>query len=132
MAAAARVMMVSSASNVTTTSSLLFKSPFLRPHTLTPSFNSRLLLSKKRFFNCRALYKPSIQTKEEGLPETLDYRVFFLDNSGKKIRKAQFSAGVLGIEFATLGILNIDVLLSVLSFWLYLFLFDCQRIAGIS
>ncbi|KAM7479064.1 hypothetical protein LguiA_027277 [Lonicera macranthoides] len=85
MAAAARVMMVSSASNVTTTSSLLFKSPFLRPHTLTPSFNSRLLLSKKRFFNCRALYKPSIQTKEEGLPETLDYRVFFLDNSGKKV-----------------------------------------------
>jgi len=26
-----------------------------------------------------------VQTKEEGLPETLDYRVFFLDDSSKKI-----------------------------------------------
>ncbi|CAA6657619.1 unnamed protein product [Spirodela intermedia] len=34
---------------------------------------------------CRALYQPDIQIKEEGQPETLDYRAFFLDGSGKKI-----------------------------------------------
>ncbi|KAK9134175.1 hypothetical protein Syun_013505 [Stephania yunnanensis] len=36
----------------------------------------------------RALYKSAaedVKTKEEGLPETLDFRVFFLDNSGKKV-----------------------------------------------
>ncbi|KMZ71270.1 Inorganic diphosphatase [Zostera marina] len=35
---------------------------------------------------CKALHKVGqVQTKEEGLPETLDYRVFFLDDSSKKI-----------------------------------------------
>ena len=93
MAVAARVMMISSASNVTTTTttSLLFKSPFLRPHTLTPSFfipnnNNRLLLSKKRFFNCRALYKPSIKTKEEGLPKPQ----IIVSSSSTTLAKRQF------------------------------------------
>ncbi|GAB2219369.1 hypothetical protein Droror1_Dr00007004 [Drosera rotundifolia] len=44
------------------------------------------VLSRRRLFSCRALYNPElIQVKEEGNPESLDYRVFFLDNSGKKI-----------------------------------------------
>lgn len=35
---------------------------------------------------CKALHKVGqVQTKEEGLPETLDYRVFFLDDSSKKV-----------------------------------------------
>ncbi|KAM0951590.1 putative inorganic diphosphatase [Dioscorea sansibarensis] len=37
-------------------------------------------------FSCLALHKPGdVQIKQEGAPETLDYRVFFLDSSGKKI-----------------------------------------------
>ncbi|KAL6555574.1 Soluble inorganic pyrophosphatase 6, chloroplastic [Orobanche hederae] len=32
----------------------------------------------------RCIYNPRVQIKEEGQSETLDYRVFFLDNSGKK------------------------------------------------
>ncbi|KAL5988375.1 Soluble inorganic pyrophosphatase 6, chloroplastic [Asimina triloba] len=42
---------------------------------------------RRRFlFTCTSLYRPdSIHTKEEGQPQTLDYRVFFLDGSGKKV-----------------------------------------------
>ncbi|THU51423.1 hypothetical protein C4D60_Mb06t30890 [Musa balbisiana] len=43
------------------------------------------LTPQRRFVAPSALYKADIQTKEEGLPETLDYRVFFLDGSGKNI-----------------------------------------------
>ncbi|KAF5181780.1 Inorganic pyrophosphatase [Thalictrum thalictroides] len=39
----------------------------------------------KRFFTCKSIYKPQLQIKEDGQPETLDYRVFLLDNSGKKV-----------------------------------------------
>ncbi|KAI3843145.1 hypothetical protein MKW92_049484, partial [Papaver armeniacum] len=42
--------------------------------------------SSKRAFTCKPLYKPEIQIKQEGPPETLDYRVFFQDNSGKKLQ----------------------------------------------
>ncbi|KAK9110925.1 hypothetical protein Scep_018444 [Stephania cephalantha] len=51
-----------------------------RPSLLT---HNRSLVS-----TTRALYKSAaedVKTKEEGLPETLDYRVFFLDSSGKKV-----------------------------------------------
>ncbi|KAI3702281.1 hypothetical protein L6452_28014 [Arctium lappa] len=82
--AATRVMV--SASNIGTSSSLLFKTPFLKPHCLSLCFNNNTkLVSKKRSFTCSALYKPQLQIKEEGQPETLDYRVFFVDNSGKKV-----------------------------------------------
>ncbi|KAL9251129.1 Soluble inorganic pyrophosphatase 6, chloroplastic-like protein, partial [Drosera capensis] len=44
------------------------------------------VLWRRRLFSCRAVYNPElIQAKEEGKPESLDYRVFFLDNSGKII-----------------------------------------------
>lgn len=39
----------------------------------------------QRAFTCTALYRPEIEIKEEGAPETLQYRVFFHDKSGKKI-----------------------------------------------
>ena len=44
------------------------------------------LRSRATHKGCRALYKPDIEVKDEGQPETLDYRVFFLDGSGKKVR----------------------------------------------
>ncbi|CAN6810479.1 unnamed protein product [Brassica oleracea] len=49
-------------------------------------FNRRaLVLKSKRPFSCSAIYNPLVKVKEEGQPETLDYRVFFLDGSGKKV-----------------------------------------------
>ncbi|KAJ7968359.1 Soluble inorganic pyrophosphatase [Quillaja saponaria] len=41
--------------------------------------------SSKRSYTCRAIYNPQVQIKEEGQPETLDYRVFFVEKSGKKV-----------------------------------------------
>ncbi|KVI10888.1 Inorganic pyrophosphatase, partial [Cynara cardunculus var. scolymus] len=79
--AATRVMV-----SVSSSSSLLFKAaatPLLKTNRLRPCFNTHnRLVSSNRFFTCRALYKPDFQIKEEGQPETLDYRVFFVDNSG--------------------------------------------------
>ncbi|CAI0464174.1 unnamed protein product [Linum tenue] len=46
---------------------------------------SSLSAKGRRFYTCRALYNPEVQIKEEGRPETLDYRVFFVDHSGKKL-----------------------------------------------
>ncbi|KAK6156735.1 hypothetical protein DH2020_010983 [Rehmannia glutinosa] len=83
--AATRV--ISSASN-TISGALLSRSPLkIKPQSLSFCFknNNILLTQKRRLFNCSAIYNPQVQTKEEGQPETLDYRVFFLDNSGKKI-----------------------------------------------
>ncbi|MFS7920688.1 putative inorganic diphosphatase [Helianthus anomalus] len=86
--AAARVM--ASTTLIGASSSALFKaavaSPFFKPQSVTFRFNnSPKLALKKRGFACSALYKPDVQIKEEGLPETLDYRVFFVDDSGKKV-----------------------------------------------
>ncbi|XP_057737330.1 soluble inorganic pyrophosphatase 6, chloroplastic-like [Arachis stenosperma] len=41
--------------------------------------------SSRRFYTCRAIYNPDLIVKEEGQPETLDYRVFFVDKSGKTV-----------------------------------------------
>uniref|UniRef100_A0A5B6ZBV6 inorganic diphosphatase n=1 Tax=Davidia involucrata TaxID=16924 RepID=A0A5B6ZBV6_DAVIN len=81
--AATRVIATVASTNTITTS-LLFKGPFRRSHSLSLCFNNRLV-SKKRLFTCSALYKPDVQIKEEGQPDTLDYRLFFIDNSGKKV-----------------------------------------------
>ncbi|KAF8019705.1 hypothetical protein BT93_G0410 [Corymbia citriodora subsp. variegata] len=43
------------------------------------------LSSSRRSFACSAIYNPLVKVKEEGKPETLDYRVFLVDDSGKKI-----------------------------------------------
>ncbi|OMO92109.1 Inorganic pyrophosphatase [Corchorus olitorius] len=86
MAAAARVIAV--AGNSTAASScLLFKSPFaLKRGCNALRFNQGKRLSK-RLFSCNAIYNPQIQIKEEGQAETLDYRVFFEESSGKKDTK---------------------------------------------
>ncbi|XP_010527173.1 PREDICTED: soluble inorganic pyrophosphatase 6, chloroplastic-like [Tarenaya hassleriana] len=74
-----------------TASCLLAKRPFLLPAGKIGGvggicFNRRgLLLKSKRPFSCTAIYNPLVQIKEDGQPETLDYRVFFLDGSGKKV-----------------------------------------------
>ncbi|KAL6580885.1 Soluble inorganic pyrophosphatase 6, chloroplastic [Orobanche minor] len=66
---------------------LLPRSPLRgKPQGLSFCFkNSRLPMQRRRLFNCSAIYSHQVQIKEEGRPETLDYRVFFLDNSWKKI-----------------------------------------------
>nr|DAD22437.1 TPA_asm: hypothetical protein HUJ06_023900 [Nelumbo nucifera] len=62
----------------------LLKQPFsVKQRPLRRSFN--INGPPKRLFTCRALYKPEVQIKEEGHPETLDYRVFLVDSSGKKV-----------------------------------------------
>lgn len=72
-----------------TTSSLVLQRPLSSQfakkssHFLSLSFNPTL---SKRLFTCRAIYRPeNLVPKEQGLPQTLDYRVFFVDNSGKKV-----------------------------------------------
>ncbi|KAK8961757.1 hypothetical protein KSP40_PGU020931 [Platanthera guangdongensis] len=71
----------------------------LHAHSVNLAFHSNLAaFSPKRFspaaisfrprcrpFACTALYKPDFSVKEEGTKETLDYRVFFIDSSGKKV-----------------------------------------------
>jgi inorganic pyrophosphatase len=86
--ATARVM---SAATNTTVSCLLFKRPFFSLNQKAPNFNNNLRFNtttkrvSKRLFSCKSIYNPDVQIKEEGQPETLDYRVYFLDNSGKKV-----------------------------------------------
>lgn len=55
----------------------------LSPYKSTPF---SLSFSRHRHFACSALTKQQeIKIREEGQPETLDYRVFFTDSSGKKV-----------------------------------------------
>nr|VDC84844.1 unnamed protein product [Brassica rapa] len=83
--AATRVMMTAAQ----TTSCFLAKRAFLLPEKTSHGalcFNRRALaLKSKRPFSCSSIYNPHVKVKEEGQPETLDYRVFFLDGSGKKV-----------------------------------------------
>jgi inorganic pyrophosphatase len=80
MAAATRAIAV--ASN-TTASCLLFKRPLLLKRSSLCFKNPS---GAKRLFSCRAIYNPeALQIKQEGQPETLDYRVFLVDNSSKKV-----------------------------------------------
>ncbi|OMO57475.1 Inorganic pyrophosphatase [Corchorus olitorius] len=41
--------------------------------------------TRRLYSSCRAIYNPIVQIKEEGQPQTLDYRVFLVDQSGKKV-----------------------------------------------
>ncbi|CAK9160416.1 unnamed protein product [Ilex paraguariensis] len=79
--AATRIVVSASTTAATT---LLFKGPLRRPQSLSFFCPNNRLVPKKRLFTCSAIYNPQVQIKEEGQPETLDYRVFFLDDSGKK------------------------------------------------
>ncbi|XP_062157841.1 soluble inorganic pyrophosphatase 6, chloroplastic-like isoform X2 [Alnus glutinosa] len=65
----------------------------LRPFSVTSTSTSRALRLNpnlkgwpRRRFTCRAVYNPEeVLIKEEGQPETLDYRVFLVNHSGKKL-----------------------------------------------
>nr|GMD07224.1 soluble inorganic pyrophosphatase 6, chloroplastic-like [Ipomoea batatas]GMD08788.1 soluble inorganic pyrophosphatase 6, chloroplastic-like [Ipomoea batatas] len=63
---------------------MLFKGPLRRPNAFNLCFKN-VPSQKRRLYTCRAIYNPQVQIKEEGQPETLDYRVFFVDNSGKRV-----------------------------------------------
>ncbi|MBA0786566.1 hypothetical protein Gotri_026377 [Gossypium trilobum] len=66
-------------------SCMLLKTPFsLKRGSKALSLNNGRRLSK-RLFSCNAIYNPQVRIKREGQPETLNYRVFFEDASGKKI-----------------------------------------------
>ncbi|KAL4179993.1 hypothetical protein AMTRI_Chr13g89940 [Amborella trichopoda] len=41
--------------------------------------------TKNGYKTFRAIYRPEVEIKEEGQPETFDYRVFLLEKSGKKV-----------------------------------------------
>ncbi|CAH9144566.1 unnamed protein product [Cuscuta epithymum] len=79
--ATSRVMI--SASNTITTS-VLSRGPLRRHNTFNLCFKS-VPSQKSRFLTCSAIYNPQFQIKEEGQPETIDYRVFLVNNSGKKV-----------------------------------------------
>ncbi|KAL4338830.1 hypothetical protein HN51_049064 [Arachis hypogaea] len=67
-------------------SRFITKSPLLVRHKLLAqnALNLRRSTSKKSY-TCSAIYNPDVLVKEEGQPQTLDYRVFFLNKSGKKV-----------------------------------------------
>ncbi|XP_042413021.1 soluble inorganic pyrophosphatase 6, chloroplastic-like [Zingiber officinale] len=62
-------------------SSTCHRASFFLPGRSTPIS----LISRRRFVAPSALLKSDLRVKEDGQPETLDYRVFFLDGSGKKV-----------------------------------------------
>ncbi|KAK4380853.1 Soluble inorganic pyrophosphatase 6, chloroplastic [Sesamum angolense] len=68
---------------------VLTRSPLRgKPQSLSICFrNNRVLAQRRRLFTCTAIYNPQVQTREEGQPETLDYRVFFVLRKGRKIGK---------------------------------------------
>lgn len=85
--ATARVLAVSNTSCLLSkTTSFLAKQ---RPYRNNLCFTRRAAAAapslSRRSLTCRAIYNPEVQIKEEGQPETLDYRVFFVDRSGQKV-----------------------------------------------
>lgn len=85
--AATRAVAVASNNTTASATCMLFKKPFLSKQSTLCFKNLKPASSlvSKRLFTCRAIYNPEVQIKEEGQPETLDYRVFFVGNSGKKV-----------------------------------------------
>lgn len=76
--AATRVLAAALHSNINLKQPFSFRQKALSVTTARPR--------RRFFFTCTALHKPSnVQIKEEGQPQTLDYRVFFMDDSGKRV-----------------------------------------------
>ncbi|KAL2346371.1 hypothetical protein Fmac_000371 [Flemingia macrophylla] len=65
--------------------SLITKKPFVGGTSLRLNNLKFCRTTRRRSYTCRAIYNPQFVVNEEGQPETLDYRVFFLDKSGKKV-----------------------------------------------
>jgi inorganic pyrophosphatase len=55
------------------------------PHTSRSSFSFRQQRRHIHFTSPSALLRTDFKTEVVGQPETLDYRVFFLDSTGKKV-----------------------------------------------
>jgi inorganic pyrophosphatase len=89
MAATTRAITIASNS----TYSILAKKPFLGSRSLRLN-NLKVSSTTTRSFTCKAIYYPEVTVKEDGQPQTLDYRVFFHDKSGKKV--LFFSLGQFG------------------------------------
>ncbi|KAH9617229.1 hypothetical protein KSS87_020541 [Heliosperma pusillum] len=88
----ARVITAAAAATTTnTTTSFIFKRPPSFLSSSSSSASKRLSLTffptlSKKHFTCRSIYRPDqLISQSQGLPETLDYRVFFVDQSGKKV-----------------------------------------------
>lgn len=87
VAAAARVV-VAAGNHGRLTTPYFF---LLRPFSITSTsralrLNPNLKGWPRRRFTCRAVYNTEeVLIKEEGQPETLDYRVFLVNHSGKKV-----------------------------------------------
>ncbi|XP_057433528.1 soluble inorganic pyrophosphatase 6, chloroplastic-like [Lotus japonicus] len=80
MAATTRAIAITSNS---TCSLLTKKKPFVGSQsTLCLNVSSS---RTTRSFTCRAIYNPQVLLKEEGQPQSLDYRAFFVDQSGNKV-----------------------------------------------
>ncbi|XP_059454356.1 soluble inorganic pyrophosphatase 6, chloroplastic-like [Corylus avellana] len=88
-AAAARAVVAAGNHGCLTTSYLFLHRPFSATRTnisralrLNPNLNGW----PRRRFTCRAVYNPEdVLIKEEGQLKTLDYRVFLVNHSGKKV-----------------------------------------------
>lgn len=94
MAATTRAITIASNSTYT----LLGKKPFLGGRALRLN-NLKVSSRTTRSYTCKAIYYPEVSVKEEGEPQTLDYRVFFHDKSGKKVQYfhlINLGIGVLG------------------------------------
>lgn len=85
MAATTRAITIASNSTYT----LLGKKPFLGGRALRLN-NLKVSSRTTRSYTCKAIYYPEVSVKEEGEPQTLDYRVFFHDKSGKKVQFFSF------------------------------------------
>ncbi|CAK8530379.1 unnamed protein product [Lathyrus sativus] len=81
MAATTRAITIASSS---TYSLLTTNKPFLGPRALRLN-NLKVSSRPTRSYTCKAIYYPEVTVKEDGQPQTLDYRVFFHDKSGKKV-----------------------------------------------
>ncbi|XP_020596209.1 soluble inorganic pyrophosphatase 6, chloroplastic isoform X4 [Phalaenopsis equestris] len=68
---------------VSARSAFLFKFPSLATKGISPA--AVPFRSRRNRLTCTALYKNDFSVKEEGTPETLDYRAFFIDSTGKKV-----------------------------------------------
>jgi len=122
------------ASNSTCT--LLRKKPFVGGTAL--SLNNLKFGRTRRSYTCRAIYNPQVVVKEEGQPETLDYRVFFVDQSGKKVPflLGQFWFLYFVIEWELISFVGFafhlnNEMLGVKIFFLFLSLLLLMMVSGL-
>ncbi|KAL9243706.1 hypothetical protein vseg_017562 [Gypsophila vaccaria] len=91
MATTTRILTITAAAKATSYPSSFLSSSSSTSSSTFLSLPRRLIVdSKRRFsnklFTCRAIHRPDqLVCKQHGAPDSLDYRLFFLDSSGKKV-----------------------------------------------